>query len=581
LPELKRTWSVPTSPRSPYKLPHELSLLKEFEGQLWNRHTQTLFAKKLAKSSFFQGTVSKKEPDFSARDRINRAPKTFGFVRFDNGRRIEITDAGSRLISNKRLEELFLKQLLKWQYPSPKHQSASYHGFRIKPFLETLRLIKKLGGLTKREISIFVLPLIDWKDYEKTKQEIIDFREKSKKYNTKIECQTYANQLHKEKFRHVYNRELAESLKLRESSRRQVDQDSFLATKIRNSIDYSDAAIRYFRATGLFTISSRTYRLQILDTKLQVVEEILSKTAREPLNFLENEAIFLDLLSNPDYPKLPDDNKQTLITEIMNIFKFLEDKSHNIPKIQLSPSYLNTLDIEQLKDKKEELERLGQKISEQEQLKQLQTYSLYAEISQTFEKIRDFRCLDIPDKPLFLEWNIWRALNMLDDGTIQGNLLLDLESKPLRTAPGNMPDMVCYYKDFVLVVEVTLARGARQYEIESEPVSRHLASVRKNLRQKGDRRPVYGLFIAATVNPAVIAHFYILRRTNIQYYDGTISFIPMNVQTFMNLLEIANTNGGVTSSQLYKFIRWADKAADGLTEEDWFNAISAKASNWI
>jgi tryptophan synthase alpha subunit len=89
---------------------------------------------------------------------------------------------------------------------------------------------------------------------------------------------------------------------------------------------------------------------------------------------------------------------------------------------------------------------------------------------------------------------------MLDDGTIQGNLLLDLEGKPLGTAPGRMPDIVYYYKDFVLVVEVTLATGARQYEAEGEPVSRHLAQVRKSLRQQNDNRPVYGLLISDNYN---------------------------------------------------------------------------------
>src|SRR5574341_1404494 len=117
MPQVTRTWSVPTSPRNPYKVANELKLLSEFEGKQWNRQTQLEFAQLLPSVESFEGQVSVPYSDFSARDRINRAPKTFGFVRFDFDRKIEITDAGRRLIQGIRTEELFLRQLLKWQYP--------------------------------------------------------------------------------------------------------------------------------------------------------------------------------------------------------------------------------------------------------------------------------------------------------------------------------------------------------------------------------------------------------------------------------------------------------------------------------
>src|SRR3989338_1959149 len=105
--EIKRTWSMPTSPRSPYKLVPELRLLTEFEGEEWNKETQIKFAKRLATSDFYEGSVPA-NLDFVARDRINRSPKTFGFVDFDD-RKVRITDAGKRLIEGIRVEELFTR----------------------------------------------------------------------------------------------------------------------------------------------------------------------------------------------------------------------------------------------------------------------------------------------------------------------------------------------------------------------------------------------------------------------------------------------------------------------------------------
>ena len=67
--------------------------------------------------------------------------------------------------------------------------------------------------------------------------------------------------------------------------------------------------------------------------------------------------------------------------------------------------------------------------------------------------------------------------------------------------------------DYMLIVEVTMASGQKQYDMEGEPVSRHLGKMKKT-----SGKPCYCLFIAPTINEACIAHFYTLHRTNISYY---------------------------------------------------------------
>ena len=47
--------------------------------------------------------------------------QTYGFAYIDSDRILMITDAGHRLIRGERIQELFLKQMLKWQYPSWQH----------------------------------------------------------------------------------------------------------------------------------------------------------------------------------------------------------------------------------------------------------------------------------------------------------------------------------------------------------------------------------------------------------------------------------------------------------------------------
>ena len=128
-----------TSPRTPEKMIPEIDLLQHnFHGEKWNVKTQTAFMEVLRSEDFFFGE-GKKDPAFSARDRINRAPKALGFVQLSP--EISLTDAGTKLINSIYTNEIFLRQLLKFQIPSPFHKpSDNAADFWIKPYLGIFRL---------------------------------------------------------------------------------------------------------------------------------------------------------------------------------------------------------------------------------------------------------------------------------------------------------------------------------------------------------------------------------------------------------------------------------------------------------
>ena len=77
-----------------------------FSGQKWNKHTQIDFIKLLSQEGFFNGKGSKNNLDFSARDRITRAPKALGFVSLKPT--IELTEVGKLFVTSKRKEEILL-----------------------------------------------------------------------------------------------------------------------------------------------------------------------------------------------------------------------------------------------------------------------------------------------------------------------------------------------------------------------------------------------------------------------------------------------------------------------------------------
>ena len=263
---------ITTSPRTPEKMIPEIDLLsKNFEGKKWNTETQIAFMELLRNENFFNGSGNN-DPAFSARDRINRAPKALGFILLEPT--IKLTESGKALISAKRKEEVFLRQLLKFQIPSPYHTpSEKAADFYVKPYLEILRLIYTLGTLKFDELMIFGLQLTDYREFNDIVKKIEKFRIDREKTSKKYREFKYYAQMNE--LQEIYSSELAKG----ETSTRESNiatAKKFLQTKASNMHDYADACIRYLRATGLVSISHIGRSLSILPEKKKDVDFILN-----------------------------------------------------------------------------------------------------------------------------------------------------------------------------------------------------------------------------------------------------------------------------------------------------------------
>ena len=80
------------------------------------------FIKLLAQDANFEGEGFSGDLAFSARDRINRAPQALGFINLKPT--IQLTDVGALFVQKAREEEIFLRQLLKFQLPSENGESV-------------------------------------------------------------------------------------------------------------------------------------------------------------------------------------------------------------------------------------------------------------------------------------------------------------------------------------------------------------------------------------------------------------------------------------------------------------------------
>jgi len=534
----------------------EIELLNtHFSGQIWNTDTQRAFMEQLKEENFFNGEGTN-DPAFSARDRINRAPKSLGFVVLSPS--IRLTPAGIELVEAKRKEEIFLRQLLKFQIPSPYHKpTENSAGFWVKPYLGLFRLIRHFGSLKFDELMLFGLQLVDYRQFEAIVAKIDKFRIE-KAQNEGNYRKFLAEYLEKE-LRDIYSTDICSgNTRTRETNDASIAK--FLKTKANNMRDYADACFRYLRATALLNISHLGKSISIVPEKIQEVDYFLNHADREPC-FVNNESQYVAYLGNPLIPALLTDNRELLKQKIRTEF----------PNLQISETLtlqeLKNIFADQLENRKETFIT--------EQIRAIKDYRAFEEIKTTFCQILDN---SLYDTPLMLEWNTWRAMTMLDGGNIKANLKFDDFGNPMSTAQGNMADIICDYSDFGLTVEVTMQSGQRQYETEGEPVTRHLAKLKQETN-----KPAYCLFIAPNINDACIAHFYTLHKMNIRYYGGTSTIVPLPLNIFQKMVDDSYKAPYIPEPKHVKrfFDRSNELANECDNEKVWYEKITNEALNWL
>ncbi len=489
----------------------------------------------------------------AARDRITRAPKALGFV--DLKPKIRITEVGERLLSGKRTSEVIAKQLFKFQLPSPYHKIPAGRDFNIKPYLELLRLVKELGNISKTEIAIFFVQMTHYNKFDSIVAAIKKFRSDISKHRGNRKA--FIDDVFTKQILKIYAEDVkANNLKIRESG--EATLAKFVNTKKSNHVDYADAFIRYLRATQFVSFEKKTFRMIVAPSRVAEVNYILKNVDWRATAF-RAEVDYKSYLFNPDSLLFLTDDRTYLERQLA----------------KLSVKFEATASIETLKDLLEETE--AKKISNviEEATAALKNYKEFDDIIDVFGKIQK---KEVPDPSLYLEWNIWRAMVMINYAKqITGNFRLDLDGMPLNTALGNLPDIEAEYNGFKLIVEVTMSSGNKQYEMEGEPVARHFGNVQRNSDE-----PVYCLFVAPKISEGALAHFFNLNRMNTKAYGGKTRIVPMSLSQFVMFITIAKNKGFNNAKALKSYLDDIIKNNLSLDDETvWFQQINDSIPVWM
>ncbi len=478
---------------------------------------------------------------------------------------IALTPAGERLLGGKRTHETLTRQMMKFQLPSPYHTADAQGRFGVKPYLELLRLAHELDGISKREIAMFFLQLTRVDKYEEVKQKILDFRAAIKACVTNKRA--FADSYFNAQITEIFADQIAQrDFATRQSS--DATYKKFVATKKSSMRDYADAFMRYLRATQLANFDTRSTRLQISPVRRAEVEFLLQTVEREPRDFKDLVA-FKSYLFDADNIALYTDDLGRIQQAIAAIEK------QGIVAATAPASVSGTLDLEALKDRLEALQQALKARNLGEIKRKLKSHEDLPDILQVFQQIKD---KELPDAPLYLEWNVWRALTMLNYAVaIDNNFSMDLDGQPLSTAGGNQADIECEYDDFKLLVEVTLSSGNKQFEMEGEPVARHYGNVKRN-----SQKPVYCLFIAPNLSEGAKSHFFGLNRLHTKFYGGKTQIIPLSLENFIQFAQLGVQKNFSNASSLHQFLEGAIQAnANSADEEVWVGQIQKLAQSWV
>lgn len=534
-----RAWFFPTSPRSPYKLQGELKLLKLLEGKPWNHATQIEFAELLKSYAGFEGHISTRDPAFSARDRVTRAPRLLGLVHLPKKGQhglLRFTAAGNQFLElDDSMQTLFLqRQIAKIQFASPLHRTRGFEAMSIKPLGLMIEMLLALNRMSKDEIALFGLTTINAEDIPAQIAAVKAYRKRAKALKPR-ERKQFRHDTRREIVLQLYEADLRDgNTKLREGGK------NFVLTKLRTLHDYADASVRYLRATGLFTVTPHGQFLELSKTRIEDARFLLDRygSSSSKKSDADYDEYIQDYLGNPELPHIRHDLPSLQDTSFDSLISSLET-FNSLEAARYRANFLGartpTEKLKLLLALENELTR--NRVAEEARSLRQELNVSAVEIENSYEMISS-RHSEIIDRPLTYEWNTWRAMVLINDArSVIGNYSVDADGNPVSTAAGNRPDLVIEYETFHLAVEVTLSSGQKQYEMEGESVTRHVGQLQKRTSESNDSRPVYGIMIAETINETVTSHLLNVSRYPNKVYAGPVRIVPLDRREFCHLMQ--------------------------------------------
>ncbi|WP_434310763.1 AlwI family type II restriction endonuclease [Hominifimenecus sp. rT4P-3] len=332
--------------------------------------------------------------------------------------------------------------------------------------------------------------------------------------------------------------------------------------------DYADMNMRYLKATGM--VQSKGKGIALIPEKRALAVALTGK-------LLTNEPVIGLYQSLCNGTALPTDHAAVAYQVLEDLLQQIQN--HGITysltgKPLDTPVQINQVryEIEELiAEKKEEVYAQGQA----EQWEEIAAYMDL--IASRKDRIRLSEDLEIrvprTEAPAYLEWSLWRAFLAID--TLSNKpyevrrFKIDQDFMPVSTAPGNGPDLIAEFEDYVIVIEVTLSESSRQEAMEGEPVRRHVA----DLVLQYDK-PVYGLFIANRIDSNTAETFRIGVWYTKEDHRMDLHIVPFTLAQFSSFFKAIFTSGTAAPQAVIDLMSECEQYRHTCEAPAWKAAIS-------
>jgi hypothetical protein len=521
--------SLVPKPRSAFKTVEWLPALLKVEGKNWdfqNDRNERPIRREYLKFAHPYDEFKDDDPEINARMEFARY-QTLGLAFLDksieeDGTKVVVTNAGKALALQENKDELMLRQLLKWQFPSHKHSGKGYETTRVFPLEVILRILQKYGSLNRLEVAFSVFTCTNIKQIEDVFYRIDAFKDL---------VQDMPANKHKE----VFMQHFAEY-----NGNTGNKPETYLG-------NYDDTLFRYLEFTGLFETSGRGYFTRIyIPDRAKVKFDLLLKDYE--FEFFENYRdvhAFYNYFGDPYARRLPWDTKEAMGEIIGSKLALLETKN-----VKFTPTNIHDASKEELQLLDIELTAKILEVNEREFIEI--TSKTPVERAKIIEKFRDIEDGNEDLAALWMEVNTWKSLvAMSGQHFVKRNFRVELDLSPRSFAAGtsNTPDMEFYNQKYIIIPEVSIQRGVQQWITEGSSVVEHVykfMEVKNGKRFFGidkveqymnvdNLKAIYGLFIAQKLNHRLIWQFYVLARES--WLGEPISIIPMKLSTYVRILE--------------------------------------------
>ena len=583
-------WSASTTMRNPERAYSFLETISEIDGYEWNEETQMVFQSLLIKNRYYKPTKrnlsqqqidiledltynmsyeearkifdSKNYVDAPMRGRTSFDPiEKLGLVSLERNEeystnKICVTELGKKFLAGElELDDVVFSNLLKFQYPNP--LTSDCRNYNTKPFINTLRLIKRVNelcvernekakGISKDEFGIFVLSIKNYEEIEEKAVDLLEYRYKMSTINDEEEKQAFRTSF----------------------------VETYLSTfkdPVNNTKEYTDNMVRYLRLTKYIFIRGGGYYIDLEPRRMIEINALLENDNGSAIDFTEDE--YKKYIADIAAYVLPFETLEKLTAIARDIIEEINELENELA-LQITTYQLNN-DIEVLKMKIENLREYRTRL---QNLKLKADYQEIEKIDEAISALLNIRNLGMKPSVALEKWtNI--ALNIINDAIlIKPNSPLGDDNEPIFTAPAGVPDIECFYDGFGAICKVTMLTSRDQWFNEGQPVMRHL----REFEEEHSDVPNYCLFIAPSLHQDTLNTFWMA--VKYEYQGKKQSIIPITINQLVEILKIirdSKKNGHIISkNDMLRFYEACVSINEVSDSTLWNRYINKIISEW-